>query len=199
MRKLTVLLIVAFTLLKCHPKNEKVEFVSLQKEEIDNIVEAVILQDSLKTNSILFCNQLKKTTIEIPVKRKDGLEFPPVPGNIYIKSLLNDKVNGEFFFTSKDSLSMLAQNSNPERIKIGSKVIDNLKSTTYEKEMLKRKNGKPSNFYEMSIPIFSLDKQKAYIELDHSCGSLCGNGKAYYLKKIKGKWKVIEKWETWIS
>jgi hypothetical protein len=51
----------------------------------------------------------------------------------------------------------------------------------------------------MTIPIFSLDNQKAYVELGYHCGTLCGYGKAIYLKKVSGKWIIVKKFRTWIS
>ena len=213
MKKIIILLIIAFIFFNCRNKseNEKSESKSdLKTEQIENIeetneiVQAIINQDSLdilKSNSesIAFCTELRKITIEIPIKQKNGIIFPPAPGNIFINNLLNDKVNGEIFFSSKDSLAIILQNSNPEKIKIKESITEKLNTTTFEKEMTKRKKGKEYDFYEMTIPIFSLDKQKVYVELNHSCGALCGNGKGIYLKKINGKWKIVEKWETWIS
>jgi hypothetical protein len=204
MKKITILLIVAFSFLKCQTKSEKTDINPKSSDDINKIVEAIILQDSLdvfknRPNPSMFCSELKKITVEIPIKRKDGLTLPPFPGNIYINNILNDKVDGETFFTSKDSSSIMAQNSNPDKLKIDKAISEKLSSTTFEEELNKKKNGKEYDFYNLSIPIFSLDKQKAFVELEHHCGSLCGSGKGYYLKKINGKWKIVQEWRTWIS
>ena len=204
MKKLIFLLLISFTFLNCQSKREEINLVSESANDINKIVETIILQDSLdvfknRPNAVMFCRELKKITIEIPIKREDGLVFPPIPGNIYIGNLLNDKVTGEKFFTSKDSLTILEQNSNPEKIEIDKSLSEKINSTTFEMELEKRKNGKEYNFYNLSIPIFSLDRQKAFVELEHHCGSLCGSGKGIYLKKINGKWKIVETWRTWIS
>jgi hypothetical protein len=74
-----------------------------------------------------------------------------------------------------------------------------LNTTTFQNELKKINNGEDYDFYEMSIPIFSFDKRTAYVELDHRCGHLCGNGRAFYLRKINGKWKIIENFRTWKS
>ena len=194
MKKLVVILFLCILFSSCEKSKSQIV-----NDEINNIVEAIINQDSLKIDDVLFCNELKKTTIEIPVETKDGLQFPPIPGNIYISTLLNNKVKGKPFFTSKDSLFILSQNSDTKKIKIGNTILQKLNSTTFEKELMKKEKGIPYKFYEMSIPLFSKDKQKAYVQLDYRCGSLCGHGKAYYLKKVNNNWIIVEKWRNWIS
>ena len=78
-------------------------------------------------------------------------------------------------------------------------LAEKINQTTKEKEINKKKMGKPFDFYEMTIPIFSLDNQKAYLELNHHCGGLCGGGTSIYLRKINGKWKIVDKRQTWMS
>lgn len=204
MRKIIILLIIAFTFLDFQQKTEQVEFKSEQIEDINEIVQTITNQDNLnilKTNSgsRTFCTELKKITIEFGKKQKNGKIYPPPHGKLYLYFLLNQKINGEIFFSSKDSSNIMLQNLNPERLKIKETITDKLNSTSFEKEMIKQKNGNQYDFYEMTIPIFSLDRQKAYVELDHYCGFLGGGGIAIYLKKINGKWKIVEKWRTWIS
>ena len=103
------------------------------------------------------------------------------------------------FFTSKDSLCLLQQNLNPKKLKIDKNFAEKLNLTTKEEELNKRKTDRKYNYFEITMPIFSLDKNKAYLEINHYCGGLCGSGKSIFLKKINGKWKIIDKWRTWIS
>ena len=173
-------------------------------KEINEIVQAIIIQDSLNvqiniTDSRMFCNELKNIVIEVPVKRKDKLIPPPFPGNRYINEIVNAKIENELFFSKQDSLYIMEQSLNQQKFKIDKAIINKLNVTTFKNEIEKRENGKQYNFYEMKIPIFSLNRKQVYVELDHRCGSLCGSGKAIYLKKISGKWIIIEKWQTWIS
>ena len=51
----------------------------------------------------------------------------------------------------------------------------------------------------MTIPLFSLDGNKAYTQLTYGCEGLCGNGKAIYLKKINGKWNIIDTFRIWMN
>jgi hypothetical protein len=206
MKNIFLILIVCFSFLKCK-KNTEIELDSSKIKDINEIVRTVILEDSLNVfikekDSKMFCEDLIKLNIYIAEKRKENEPIPPPPppsfNDISIQNLLNYKKD-EMFFTSKDSLFLLQQNLKTEKIKIEVTAFDEINLTTKQSEINKRKNGKLYNYYEMTIPIFSLDNKKAYLELNHYCGSLCGSGKSIYLKKIDGKWKIDNKWGTWIS
>ncbi|OXA81286.1 hypothetical protein SAMN05444397_10336 [Flavobacterium aquidurense] len=203
MKKIILYIVIIFAFSNCQNKKEETNIASEEIKNINEIVEAIIIQDSLNVfskspDSIMFCSQLRRLNIYIPEKRHDGLTPPAPPRGIYITSLLSDKIIGEKFST-QDSLGLLQQNSNPEKLKIENSLIHKLKTTTVEKALKRRKNTKMFRFYEMTIPVFSLDRKNAYVKLDYYCTGLCGSGKAIYLKKLNGKWKIIEKRETWIS
>jgi hypothetical protein len=174
MKKISLILIFALFFLSCQNKKKLGK-----NDDINKIVEIVIAEDSSTI--------LKESRLCIELKK------------INANYLLNEKINGEIFFSSKDSLAIIAQNSNPKKLKVAEIIIDNFNTTTIQEEMANREKGQQYSFYEMSIPVFSLNKQKAYLELDYSCGSLCGYGMAIYLKKVNGIWKVIEKHRTWVS
>ncbi|NUY81889.1 hypothetical protein HUK80_13375 [Flavobacterium sp. MAH-1] len=173
-------------------------------DEINQIVLAIISQDSLNVyrnskSSDQICNELKRVLIEIPVKQRNGSIYPAAWGNIYITDLLTQKIGNETFFKKEDSLTLIKQNSSPKKINIHHKILDRLASTTREKEKEKSKIGAKYGYYEMSIPLFSKDGKKAYVELGYYCGGLCGNGKSFQLEKVSGNWKIINEWETWMS
>ncbi|RXM48693.1 hypothetical protein [Flavobacterium sp. YO12] len=206
MKKPILHIVLIFVFCSCQNKNEKTSIASEQIKDINEIVEAIIIQDSLDVfskseDSIMFCSELRKLNISIPHKKnsKDFIALPPLSGGIYITQLIPSKIKGQTFFSSKDSLYLLEQNSNPDKLKIGKSIVEKLNTTTIEKTKIRRKNRQRSRFYEMTIPIFSSDKQNAYVELDYECGGLCGSGQAIYLKKINGKWKIIVQWQNWIS
>lgn len=205
MKKIFLLIMFSAFLVNCKSKNEENELYASKIKDINEIVKAIIVQDSLNVSkkgkeSKMFCADLVKLNINVPEKRKDGIITIPIPFNsVLLDNLLNRKIKGEVFFSKKDSLTLIEQNSNPNIITIDSEIISEINSTTREKELEKRKKGELYRFYEMNIPIFSLDKNKAYVQLGYHCGGLCGSGKAIYLKKINGKWKIIATWRTWIS
>jgi len=208
MKKIFLILLVSLSFTNCKKINNETEFDSSKIKDINEIVKTVILEDSLNVlingkGTKMFCEELIKLDIYIPERRTDNEPIPPPPppsfNDISIENLLYSKIENEIFFTSKDSLYLLQQNLNPQTRKIEKEVVEKINSTTKEKELKKKKLGESYNFYEMTIPIFSSDNQKAYLELNHYCGGLCGSGKSIFLKKINGKWKIIDKWRTWIS
>ncbi|RTY85831.1 hypothetical protein [Flavobacterium sp. GT3R68] len=204
--KYLILIITFLSLLSCKKSNEKGEFDSAKIKNINEIVETIIIEDSLNVlksdkKSRMLCEDLIKINVYVPEKSKDGLELPPPPpsNNISINTLINSKIIEPMFFTSKDSTYLILQNSGIVKYRIDEKILAKVNFTSSEMEKTKRKIGKHYSFYEISLPLFSVDNNKAYVELGYYCGSLCGQGKAFFLEKINGKWKIIESFGTWIS
>jgi hypothetical protein len=200
-----VLIFTFLFLLSCNNSESKTELEALKVKDINQIVQVVIIEDSLNvlkngTDTGMFCKELTKLSVYVPKKTKNG-EIPPPPPPSFKEVSIEDLLHyrKSFYFSAKDSLSLLKQNSNPEKFKIDESLAKKINQTTKEKEINKKKMGKPFDFYEMTIPIFSLDNQKAYLELNHHCGGLCGGGTSIYLRKINGKWKIVDKRQTWMS
>jgi hypothetical protein len=200
-----VLIFTFLFLLSCKNSESKTELEVSKVKDINQIVQVVIIEDSLNvlkngTDTRMFCKELTKLSIYVPEKTKDGVIPPPPPpsfNQVSIEDLLHYRKS--FYFSAKDSLNLLKQNSNPEKFKIEESLAEKINQTTKEKEINKKKMDRPFDFYEMTIPIFSLDNQKAYLELNHYCGGLCGSGISIYLQKSNGKWKIIDKRQTWMS
>ena len=201
--KISILLFLF--LLSCKKTENKSQIEISNTKDKNEIVLAIILEDSLNvsinaTNSKMFCNELIKLNIYISEKSKDGEIVPLSPLSRYavsIEELLHYEKSE--FFKVKDSLHLLKQNSNPQKFKIDKIIFDKINLTTKKNENNKKKTGKPFDFYEMTIPVFSSDNQKAFIQLNHYCNGLCGNGVSLFLEKINGKWKIVDTWETWMS
>ncbi len=165
----------------------------------------MIRQDSVKVlktdkEGTLFCADLNKLKIYVPKKSDDYRTSPTSISNpsSSIDNLLGDK--GAAFFSSKDSLYLMQQNSNPKLFLIDTEVLQTIKCTSMEVEQIKIDHHKPFDFYQMTLPVFSKDNKIAYVELNHYCsGGLCGSGQAIYLKKLNGRWVVSFKKMTWMS
>lgn len=197
--KYIILISVSILLTNC--KKDDKSITNIKGNEINDIVKTIIkeerlniLKDSSKT--YLFCEDLLKLNVYISDNNQNALPPPPDQNCTEIHNILIPKINNHKFCDSKDSLYIIQQNFDVKEFKISNQIIEQIHSTKYLKEDEKRKKG---NFYEMSIPIFSRDNLKAYVELNRYCGHLCGNGISIYLVKINGKWRIIDKWRTWIS
>ena len=205
MKKIFYYILISLTFLNCKNSNEKIEFENLRANETFNIVESIITQDSLKVikNGIdknYFLENLKKLNIIIPKKEKNGIETIPLPffNNVEIKNLISRKINDRIFFTEKDSLNIINQNEYPENLILHKRILTKINSISFEEAKTKYKK-ENLDLYEMSIPIFSSNNKKAYVQLNNHCGSLCGEGIEIFLEKINGKWKIIYKQVTWVS
>lgn len=215
MKHSILILLVFLSFTACKNENHAAELNSSkinfaeQIKDINDIVRTVILEDSLNVlknnkDSIAFCEDLIKLDIYIPPKRTGNeTALPPPPSAshniISIENLLHRTVENERFFTSKDSLYLLQQNSNQENFKLDKSLAEKINLTTQEIEMAKRKAGKHHNYYEMTLPFFSLSKDKAYLELNHYNNGRYGNGQSIFLKKNNGKWTIIDVRETWTN
>ncbi|ELY2011369.1 hypothetical protein SL057_002439 [Flavobacterium psychrophilum] len=205
MKKIFYCILISLTLWNCKNSNEKIEFENLRVNETFNIVESIIIQDSLKVtkngkDKSYFLENLKKLIIIIPKKEKKGIETIPLPffNNVEIKNLINRKINNRKFFTEKDSLNIINQNEYPENLKLNKRILTKINSISFEEAKVKYKK-ENLDLYEMSIPIFSSNNKKAYVQLNNHCGRLCGEGIEIFLEKINGKWKIIFKQGTWVS
>ena len=201
-----ILLITFLSIFSCKNSESEVEFTSSKIKEINEIVKVIITEDSLEVSKntndkSMLCKELIKLNIYIPEKPKNGeILLPPPPSfnDVSITDLLNYN-RKSIFFKDIDSLYLLKQNLNPAKLEIDSNIVRDVNFTAKDKEISKKKTEKLYSYYEMTIPIFSLNNEVAYVELNHYCGRLCGSGQSLYLKKIDGKWKIIEKRGTWIS
>jgi len=46
---------------------------------------------------------------------------------------------------------------------------------------------------------FNKRLDEAIVSMSYHCGSLCGGGRRYYLKRVDGRWKTVSKRTTWES
>lgn len=193
-----IIIIVAFS---C--QNNKKENIAIKKNnEIEKIVECLILQDSLNvlkndSTAIPLSKELKKLKVyQLDLNAKT---IPPKPVNgIYLNDLFYYKLDVAFF-PKKDSLKILAQNNVLKTYTINSSIAKKILMTTFEEQKMKSENNLDASFLYLTIPIISADNNKAYIEINKICFGNCGWGKAIYLEKDNGKWKIIYEDELWVG
>lgn len=63
---------------------------------------------------------------------------------------------------------------------------------------LKKNKRTPISF--ISLPVFSVNRQLAFINTDFQCGPICGRGEISVFKLIDGEWVKQERrfWGTWM-
>lgn len=216
MKKFILLSTIVFLTFSCEKREEKLTIEQPQTNEIREIsdqeinefnliVEAIIHQNNLdvlksdKDSENLLLEFLIRTPIDLDENNSEEIKLPPIPGHIYISKLIGNTFENTVYFTSVDSLYIMQQNAYRDSIKIAASILEKVNTKENVKGKLKNNSDLYFSEYEISIPILSKDRQTAYVELSHFCGALCGNGSVLILKKIDGKWKVVEDIFTWIS
>ncbi|MEO8887267.1 MAG: hypothetical protein ABI367_14470 [Mucilaginibacter sp.] len=193
-----ILLLLGIVILFGCNSNPKQAFPIPNEKDINEIVKAVIKADSVYFSDKKLSVDLYKIKIVRP-NSIDGVYIPPpVGGNLNINQLIDTVHYKKLFFSKKDSLYLLFQNDTLKKFRIDSSLVTNFKTTTNAIQAQNRKIDKPESFIQISIPIFSLDQNHAYIQNDYLC-STCGGGMGIFLEKIKGHWKIVQAFRTWYS
>lgn len=182
----------------CKNKNITIE----RNIEIEKIVESIITQDSLNifkndSTAIPLNKELKKLKIYILDSNIEKIPPKPIDG-IYINDLFYYNLD-VIFISKKDSLDLMNQNLVLKSYRIDNSFSKKLKLTTFKEQKILSKNDRDADFLQLSIPIFSSDNNKAYVEINEICFGNCGWSKAIYLEKINGKWKIVYKHQLWVG
>ncbi|WP_448702755.1 hypothetical protein ACFGVR_10415 [Mucilaginibacter sp. AW1-3] len=198
--------LLAFALLlilsSCQSKGTVETFTPVTDAEIYDVVNALVKQERLDT--INFNKQWPLRVIDTLGKvkvyftkpgKKNEIVLPPPRGDVSYTQL----ISMPDFFMSRDSSFLVYQNQNNGSIVLKKSKFNQIKIITrkeYDREIEK---DRIYSLLTLSVPIFSHDHMKAYMQMGFHCGGLCGYGKDYYLIKIKSKWVVKYKRNTWIS
>ena len=213
MTKYFIIFILIFS--SCENRKTAPNFIKPRNEEVEKIIEAIVYSDSLSLSS-----QIIKVEIDKVIKSKQKNWIPIyTPMSVDLRKLqvaLPDKwvkvqpldMNtvliprlfkidgiGKEFIDQSDSSYLLFQNEAITEFRINDELARKLNTTTSIEQKNKRNQGKSYRFYDLTIPIFSSDMNKAYVEL-----TLYGSGaQALYLEKINSKWTIIRRIGLWIS
>lgn len=194
-----ILLLIILFLSSCNCKKNQ-DFIR-QKETI-NIIQTLIEQKGFEMASdfptekeLSICLNLKKiiintkcfeetkadnkiTLIKLPEKSFTNQE------EVCIEKIYKSKPINNSFFLIKDSLDIANQNGNFKTFKIPKSIIQKFKTVELTKNLKITEK-----YIQFSIPIFSKDNTKAYLEFDHYSKN-DSYGKSIYLEKKEGKWKI---------
>ncbi|WP_346087254.1 hypothetical protein [Sphingobacterium ginsenosidimutans] len=97
----------------------------------------------------------------------------------------------------KDSLDMLIQMNERKAI---IPIPAAIKAAYAVDDADKYRMNRNKSIYYFHLPIIGYNRKRAYVPVDYVCGSLCGNGNAFLLEKVNGKWVIIRRFfNLWIS
>jgi len=182
--------------MSCNSEKPKQAFLAPDANDINEIVKTIISTDSLsvRANSPLSADLTKITIVS---KNTDTVPPPIGTSNLPVTSLLDAYSNK--YFSKKDSAYLFFQNKIIHSFRLEG-TFSKLINLTDNNQVIKSRTKQHGFFryYEISLPIFSMDRKIAYVTIDYHC-PLCGYGMAILLRKMNGKWKIITQTETWIS
>ncbi|OKL39745.1 hypothetical protein [Pontibacter flavimaris] len=185
----------------CCKQVQEEEYSRLTEQDINEVIHAIVVQDSLfygKSSDIPLSTDLFRLDLYFPDATLNGQDPPPVPwkSNFYELIGLHGKTSP---FTVQDSSYLLFQYEKLQGFVLDRGIYRNIHFTTWEEQEPKLRAQEHTAFYELSIPLFSADKTKVYVEMNYRCYKLCGYGKEYVLEKTNGKWIVVKKSVKWFS
>ncbi len=155
--------------------------------DINQVIKAVIVQDSLADTGLAFNINLGELTFD----KRWMFDFQ-------IDSLFDER--RPVYFSKSDYSYISFQCSNDTAFTIDKSVMPKITFTTLaERTNKNRETHYTFGFYDMSVPLFSVDQQQAYLQLAVYRGMNNAIGYEYILKKVNGKWKIIFKSQTWID
>jgi hypothetical protein len=199
-----LLFIIILTFSSCKNEQTKPVFSLPNSNDINEIVETIITFGNLPVTrkdsteySFPISSELQKLDIFFPEKEKETPPPPPVFNEISIYDLLHSNLLNKNF-AERDSAYFLFQNQEMKSFILDEKITKKLIVTDFEKQIAKKKSGEPKRFYYLSIPIFSFDNNKAYVEVTCICAG-CGGANSIFLEKIKNKWTIIDRSTLWMN
>lgn len=197
-------IIISILTISCKTEMEQEKFLLPNRSEIVNIIETIISEkkipvkrDSLEYIHMPFASDLEKLHVYLPDTSIKEIVPPQINGVSITKLLLID-VNGVKFFNQKDSTFFHYQNDTLKTINLHKELeLKYYLTTSKEQDTMKKRGGE--SFWSMSVPIFSKDLKKVYIEVNNYCYGLCGSGGYFLLEKINENWTIKDYQRTWIS
>jgi hypothetical protein len=202
-----ILLVFILTLLSCNSKkNEEL----IREKELIIIIQTLLNEKGLEMVSdfrskqkLPICLNLKKVIVNTKcfeqTKTNDKtvvIKFPEKSftnqAEVCIEKIYKSRPINNSFFLKKDSLNIVNQNETFKAFKIPKSITQKFKTVE-----LTKSSKITEKYIQFSIPIFSKDNNKAYLEFDHYSDNENSYGNSIYLEKVNGKWKIRETKGNW--
>ena len=195
-----IILLFVLTLLSCNTK--KNEDLIREKESII-IIQTLIEEKGLEMVSdfrtekeLPICLNLKKVIVKTKCFEETKanykitvIKFPEKSftnqAEVCIEKIYKSRPINNSFFLKNDSLNIVNQNETFKAFKIPKSITQKFKTVELTKSLKITEK-----YIQFSIPLFSKDNTKAYLEFDHYSDNENSYGKSIYLEKVNGKWKI---------
>jgi hypothetical protein len=199
------LIFLTLLVVSCN-KNDCTTSEKIRKIETDRIIETFFEQNHFENNKDAYavCISFKKLKINTeslyakPTKKIQIIKLPTHLSKIlqntevYIEKLLNANLKGEKIFKFKDSTNFVEQNNCFFKYTVPKNIAGKIKTIPVSKIE------NATDYMIFSIPIFSEDNKKAYMEIDYYSKEL-PHGQSVYLEKKDTIWKVIYTKNIWVK
>ncbi|RSK43324.1 hypothetical protein [Hymenobacter perfusus] len=196
--------LIVITLFSCTPQDKKAD---VSTDTVGRATHAIVLtilkHDSLLLSSrsghaglLAYCLQPIELILHYP---KTNIPPPPPKDfTVYLPSLLRYTYQNQPFFSRQDSVFLLQQG---RQLRAG--VLDTMLFTqgdliTDSDSGAGKKLRELDNYYRITLPLFSQDSMRAYIQVDRICTG-CGRGSDLFLEQKKGVWKVVKRGMRWLN
>ncbi|TPG44015.1 hypothetical protein EAH81_05550 [Flavobacterium pectinovorum] len=187
-------------------KNDCTTNEKIRKIETDKIIETFLEDKYFKNNKDAYavCISFKKLKINTeslyaePTKKAQIIKLPPrLPKilentKVYIEMLTNANLKGKKIFKPKDSINFIEQNNCFFKYTLPKNIAGRIKTISASEIE------NATDYVIFSIPIFSEDNKKAYLEMDCYSKEL-PYGQSVYLEKKDNIWKVIDTKTIWVK
>lgn len=195
-----ILLLFLLTLLSCNTKKDE-ELV--RKKETLNIIQTLIEQNGLDMVrnfpahiELPICLNLRKVIVNNKCFEETGandkmiiVQLPEKSfinqGEVCIEKIYKSNPIGNSFFLKKDSHNIINQNKTLKTFIIPKSITQKFKTVE-----LTKTSKIAEKYIQFSIPIFSKDNTKAYLEFDKYIDNENSYGNSIYLEKTNGKWEI---------
>ena len=194
-------------LIGCADNSPRQTFLPPDKNDISEVIEAVIKQDSslLQSKSVAHFNtiplllDLRKLRVILTDTTTD--RPPPIDHTaVSIFNLFNSLVDNQRFFNRTDSSYFFFQNETVKTFTIDTTTTTKglVATITLAEQQQKQDLNKSIQYYDLTIPIFSADNRKAYVERTRNCIG-CSGATSFYLGKINDRWTVVGWQRRWME
>ena len=180
-----IYLLIAFGFISCRNSNSLDKYVAELPDStlINNVIEAVILIDSIKPDYDIKLSLQQTQIYSQPKWENDSVPpAPPPPFSITFEELFEQfNSKSDHIKRQNDSIFFCLQK-------------DTVRKFNINKQLYSRFNHTSNKYYRFYVPIFSFDKQFAFVQYWRDCGGLCGNCHVYILKRTGATWIKIYDW-----